>query len=94
MNKFHDRGYKKLFSHPRLVEVLLKAFISENQFNRREIVKIDNLVENYSVLLDTGVKSMLAEAISMGRSISMISQATGLGETEIQLLTQDRHYAQ
>ncbi|PKK88563.1 MAG: hypothetical protein CVV64_18350 [Candidatus Wallbacteria bacterium HGW-Wallbacteria-1] len=27
MNKFPDRGYKKLFSHPRMVEDLLKAFV-------------------------------------------------------------------
>jgi len=30
MKKFNDRGYKKLFSHPRMVEDLFKAFIKED----------------------------------------------------------------
>ena len=30
MKKFKDRGYKKLFSHPRMVEDLFKAFIKED----------------------------------------------------------------
>jgi hypothetical protein len=27
MDKFSDRGYKKLFTHPRMIEDLLRAFV-------------------------------------------------------------------
>ena len=30
MDKFNDRGYKKLFSHPRMVEDLIKSFVRED----------------------------------------------------------------
>jgi predicted transposase YdaD len=30
MKKFNDRGYKMLFSHPRMVEDLFKAFVKED----------------------------------------------------------------
>ncbi len=35
MNKFNDRGYKMLFSHPRMVEDLIDVFVKEG-FKDRE----------------------------------------------------------
>jgi len=29
-DKFHDRGYKLLFSHPQMIEDLLKSFVKED----------------------------------------------------------------
>ncbi len=31
--KFHDRGYKALFSHPRMVEELIRSFVKEEFVN-------------------------------------------------------------
>src|SRR5262249_18706075 len=45
--KFSDRGYKKLFSHPRMVELLVRSFVAEDFVDDFDFTTLKRLPTSY-----------------------------------------------
>ncbi len=46
-DKFNDRGYKKLFSHPRMVEDLIKSFVNEDFVSEINFAKLKREFDSF-----------------------------------------------
>ena len=47
MTTTHDAGYKKLFSHPRLVADFLRGFVPEDWVQQLDFTTLEKLGSNY-----------------------------------------------
>ena len=47
MTTAHDAGYKKLFSHPRLVADFLRGFVPEDWVQQLDFTTLERLGSNY-----------------------------------------------